>query len=306
MNLPKTLIGKNSILFLTNDTADELQVHCNNLLKVGDLTLSRYTFTNYIMFVYPNKSLIYKDYLPDEYIFKYRPALDIYKLKFKTNIYDLNEILQFEQDVYYKTDTHINIKGNYIVYKYFIEILNSRLNVNIIPKHIELNIKSCELKTLPYGIGDLTWEHNLGQQVLHDINDNFYYHDECTWFYFSYKIKNDNNIRFLNYELDDNTSNIENKLVDWNIISDHIIYITHLDTTLSFPFSSSTTERYNNDNKIPLKVIIFYDSLLLNVLPLYFDLFNEIYFVKNQYSNDIINKIKPDYVFEFRVERFLF
>ena len=282
----KTLIGKNNILFLNNDACEELNVHCNNLIKVSDLTLSRYTFNKFIMFIYPNKSLIYKDYLPDKYIFKYRNALDIYKKKLKDNIYDLYEIFKYETDIYYKTDTHINFKGNYIVYKYFIEIINSRLGLNIIPKIINLNIKNCELKSLQYGIGDLTWSSNLGDQILDDITDNFYFNDEYAWFYNIYIIKNDNNIRFLDYKWVDNSNQEEGNLVGWKIISNYIIYV-------------------KKNDKIPLKIIIFYDSFLLNILPLYFDIFNEIYLIKSVYSNNLINLINPNYVFEFRVERFL-
>ena len=285
---PKTLIGKNNILFLQNDSSNELEVHCNNLLLVHDITLSRYTFNNYILFVYPNKSLIYKDYLPDEYILKYRQALDIYKNKFKNNIYDLYEILKDEIDIYYKTDTHINLKGNYIVYKYFIEIINSRLNLNIKSEIIDLNVKTCILKYLPYGIGDLTWEINLKNQLIDDIEDNYYFSDKYIFYSNpNYIIKNNQNIYLLDYNLIDNTIYLENNIVSWDIVSKYIIY-------------------NKNNDKIPLKIIIFYDSFLLNILPLFFNLFNEIYFIKNIYSNEIINLIQPNYVFEFRVERFLF
>ena len=109
----KTLIGKNNVLFLQNDACDELNVHCNNVVKVTDATLSRYNFDNFMIFIFPNKSLIYKNYLPDEYVFKYRPALEIYKKKFQNNLYDLYEILKNYDDVYYNTDTHINCKGSY-------------------------------------------------------------------------------------------------------------------------------------------------------------------------------------------------
>ena len=286
MNI-KTLIGKDNVLFLQNDAADELNVHCNNVLKITDITLSRYTFNNYILFVYPNKSLIYKNFLPKNLIVKYRPALNIYINKLDNKVYDLYKILKSENDVYYKTDTHINIKGNYFVYKYFIKIINDRLNLNIQPKLLELKVKNCELKTLPYAIGDLTWPTNLGNQVLNDSNDNFYFNEDITWFYSQYKISNNNNIKFLNYCLVDETSNICDNIVDWNIISKYIIHVL-------------------NNNCISLKIIIFYDSFFVSTMPLYFNLFNEIYFVKNVYSNDIINLIKPDYVFEFRVERFLF
>lgn len=57
------------------------------------------------------------------------------------------------------------------------------------------------------------------------------------------------------------------------------------------------------DNK--LKVIIFYDSFLISLLSLYLELFEEVYMIKDFYNNDIINIIKPNFVFEFRIERFL-
>ena len=284
----KTLIGKNNVLFLINDGCDEFGVHCNNINKVRDPTLQRYSFNNFILFVFPNKSLIYKDLLPDEYIVQYRPALEIYKSVLKDKVHDLYQILKNENDVYYKTDTHINVKGNYIVYKYFVNTINSRLNANIIAKELVINVMSCVLNKLPYGIGDLTWKSNLGNQILRDTTDNFYFNDECAWFYNVYAIRNDNNIKFLNFEnLSDNTELLENKVVDWNIISKYIINV-------------------RNNDALPMKIIIFYDSFLLSVLPLYFDMFNDGYFVKSVYSNDLINAIKPDYVFEFRVERFLF
>ena len=284
----KTLIGKNNILFLNNDSCKELEVHCNNLDLVNDKNLSNYSFHNFFIFVFPNKSLIYKDYLPDKYKFKYRPALEIYKNKFKQNLFDLYEILKNEQDVYYKTDTHINLKGNYIVYKFFIDFLNKKLNMNIIARNIELKLKTCELSSVPYGIGDLTWKTNLGDQILNEKNDNFYY-NEYTDFYNTYKIQDEKNIRFLNYELIDETKILENQIAHWNIILKYIMY-----------------KNNNNNNTVPFKVLIFYDSFLLNILPLYLELFKEVYLIKSVYNNKIINLIKPDYIFEFRVERFLF
>jgi len=276
----KTLIGKNGILFLHNDSAKELDVHCNNLNLIQDATLSRYTFNNFFIFVYPNKSLIYKDYLPDGYICKYRPAFDIYKNKFNNNIFDLYEILKNETDVYYKTDTHINFKGNYIVYKYFIDILNSRLNLNLIPKEIDL--KMCEL-----GGADLTCVENLGQQQLSSKQDNYYFSHDCPGFYSEYIIKNDNDIRFLNYNLIDITYSLEDTLCVWNTLSNYIVY-------------------KKNDKKVPLKVVVFHDSFFISTIPLYLDLFDEIYLIKNSYNNDLINLINPNVVLEFRVERFLF
>lgn len=284
---PKTLIGKNNVLFLTNDSGKELQIHCENLNLINDMTLSRFTFNNYWLFVYPNKSLIYKDFLPDNFVVRYRPALRVYKNKFKDNIYDLYSFLKDETDVYYKTDTHINFKGNYSVYRFFINTINSRLNLNLVPKELSLSVKLCNLSELQLGIGDLTWPVNLGNQHLANTVDNYYYSNESPSFYCVHKINNEDGIRFLDYNLNDNTYLLENQVVNWDIVSKYIIY-------------------KKNDNIHNLKVLFFYDSFFLGALPLYLNLFSEVYFVKDVYSNDIINLIKPTFVFEFRVERFLF
>jgi hypothetical protein len=285
--MSKTLIGKDGYLFLINDSCNDLCVHCENLVTVQDLTLSRYSFEKFIMFVYPDKSVMCKDYLPNEYIVKYRPNLDIYKRVLDNKIVDFYDAIKNEHDVYYKTDTHINLKGNYILYKYAINVINSRLNLNIVPRELNLNVVNCELSLLGLGIGDLTWESNLGDKTLSSKLDNFHFHDEMTWFYPNYLINNNCNIKFLKYDLTDDTENLVNRTTDWNIVSSYIIKV-------------------QNNDKVNLKVLVFMDSFMLHCLPLYFDLFNEIYFVKNMYSNELINLINPDYVFEFRTERFLF
>ena len=284
----KTLIGKNGYLFLINDSCEELKVHCNNLNKVSDLKLSRYQFNNFFIVVFPNKSLQLKQYLPDNYIVKYRPALEIYKKKFQEKILDTYEILKNEDEVFYKTDTHMNLKGDYIVYCNFIKQINKLYKFNLVPKIITIEKKICILSELGLAIGDLTWPSNLGNQHLDDINDTYHFSNDIMPFYNSYKIQNNSNIRFLNYDLIDKTQELEinQEFLNWNIISKYIIY--------------------KNTNNNSCKILIFYDSFLTNTLPLYFDLFENIYFVKNVYDNNIINKIKPNYVFQFMVERHLF
>jgi hypothetical protein len=268
----KTLIGKSGYLFLINDDGKELEIHCDNLCRISDVTLSRYTFSNYYIFVYPDKSYLYKQYLPDQYVVKYRPAFDIYKAKFNENCIDLTDCLQ---DGYYKTDTHIHFKGSYSVYKKFIETIQ----VNY-AKEIHIDEKECELSSLHCGLGDLTWYENLGEQKI-DATDTYYFNAEYS-FYCQYTII-DGPIRFLTYALEDITIDLLDKVVNWEIISSSIIYI---------------------QNNGP-KVIIFYDSFLLQSLKLYFDLF-EVYFIKSVYDPNLITTINPDFVFEFRIERFLF
>jgi hypothetical protein len=282
----KTLIGKNNYLFLINDSGRELDVHCENLNLIKDIKLSRYSFDNFCIVIFPNKSYLYRDFLPSTYDAKYRPAFELYQSKFNNKIMDGYELLKYEKDVYYKTDTHINLKGNYIIYKHFIHKINNLFDLRLLPKQINIQSKTCFLEQ--FGIGDLTWPINLGDQKLEDISDIYFYSDDIIDFYNFYKIQKNKNILFLNYELIDETEILEQQFVDWNIMSNYIIYIKN-------------TEKEDCRKKI----IIFYDSFLLNILPLYFELFYEVYMIKASYNNGLINLIKPDYVFEFRVERFL-
>jgi hypothetical protein len=282
----KTLIGKNGYLFLTNDSGRELEVHCNNLNLVKYEDLKKYNFNNFCLVVFPNKSLIYKQHLPDNYDAKYRPAFDIYRNVLKNKIIDTHDVLKKEDDVYYKTDTHINTKGNYIVYKHFIHQLNKMYNLHIEPKEITVLNKKCVLPELNIGKGDLLWKLNLGEQIVEDHTDTFYYSNEVEYIYATKKIQTTDEIRILNYNLIDQNSNLHGSILDWNVISNYILY-----------------KKNNSKNK--QKILIFYDSFLLELLTLYLDLFEEVYMVKNNYDNNLINIIKPDFVFEFRVERFL-
>jgi hypothetical protein len=53
------------------------------------------------------------------------------------------------------------------------------------------------------------------------------------------------------------------------------------------------------------KVIVFYDSFLISTMYLYLKMFAEVYLIKDMYNVKLIEKLKVDFVFEFRVERFL-
>jgi hypothetical protein len=281
----KTLIGKEDYLFLINDSCNELGSQCSEVIPNIKIP-NHLDFNNYILIVFPNKSLILNQYLPERYNGKYRHAVNIYKRHLKEKLLDGYEYLKDENDVYYKTDTHINLKGGYIVYKKFIEKINELFNCNLEVEVINIEVKSCILKDLCRGVGDLTWEINLGNQVLDDITDNYYYSNDMLDFYIYYIIKNENSIKFLDYELNDNTLLLENQNTSWDILSKYIVY--------------------KKNEQCKHRVLIFYDSFLLSTLPLYLKLFSEVYLVKSVYRNDLIKLIKPKYVFEFRVERFMF
>lgn len=283
----KTLIGKENYLFLINDSARELEVHCNNLNLINNKSFEKYTFNNYYLIVFPNKSILYNIYLPDNYIAKYRPAIEEYSRVLKDKLIDTYDVLKKNEDTYYKTDSHINIKGSYIVYKYFIEQINKLCNLNIEIKEITLLKKTCILQEIGLGIGDLTWKSNLGYQTLENIIDTFYYSNDFEYIYYKHKIKINDTLRLLDKNFIDKNIELEDSVVSWEILSNYILY----------------QKNVCNNN---LKVIIFYDSFLSNILDLYLSMFQEIYMIKSIYDNSIISVLKPDYVFEFRIERFLF
>lgn len=282
----KTLIGKDNYLFLTNDSAKELEVHCDNLNLVTDKKLTKYEqLNNFLLIVFPNKSLVYKNYLPDNYNVKYRPALDNYKYVLTNKLVDMYDVLKNENDIYYKTDTHINMKGSYIVYKHFIENLNKIHNLNIKPKTINLLSKKCILNDLQLGLGDLLWKSNLGEQIVEEETDTFYYSNDVEYIYCSYVIQENSDIQLLDNNLIVRNNDYIGSDLSWNILSKFILH------------KQNVNKKY--------KVVIFYDSFLIPFLSVYLEMFEHVYLIKNVYDTIIIEKINPDFVFEFRVERFL-
>jgi hypothetical protein len=287
--MEKTLIGKNNYLFLKNDESRELDIHCSNLCLVNT---NLYRFQKYIhkyyITVFPDKSLIYKNYLPDLYDAKYRPGIAIYKSFFNEKLFDTYEILKDLDDSYYKTDTHINIKGAYLVYCNFVKNINNLYNLKIPINNLEIKcIQNINLNDLNLGIGDLTWDENKGSQIIESILDNYYYSKDIIEIYCR---KNNIGIQFFDYELNNKTSEFDDKIIDWNIISKYILYKKNENIT-------------SNDSC--KKVLIFYDSFLLSTLWLYLTMFSEVYMIKCAYNSLLIDKINPDFIFEFRVERFL-
>ena len=86
----------------------------------------------------------------------------------------------------------------------------------------------------------------------------------------------------------DETLLYSNKILDWHMLSKYILF------------------KNNNKNTENKTVVFFYDSFLCSSMQLYINLFTNVYFVKSIFNPKIIDLINPDYVFEFRCERFLF
>jgi hypothetical protein len=75
--------------------------------------------------------------------------------------------------------------------------------------------------------------------------------------------------------------------MDWIVISKYILY-------------------KKNDCYLNCRILIFYDSFLLSTMSLYLELTSDVYMVKSTFNKSLVEHLNPDYVFEFRVERFLF
>jgi len=287
----KTLIGIDNHLFLVNDLCKEIEVHQNNLCLVKTDLNSRYDSikNKFLITIFPNKSLVNKKYLPSIYDLKYRPNFDIYNDYFGDYLLDGYNIINNEI-YYYKTDSHINFLGCYTIYCNFIEKVNNLFNLQLHKKIININKKECILSDLNLGLGDLTWDINLGNKILINKNDTYYYCDDNMYIYMNKIIKTEDKLRILKFEnniLIDVTLDYNNLLLGWDILSNNILYN-----------KNETNNKY--------KILIFYDSFLLPTLSFYLELFNEVYLCKSTINNNLIEYINPDYIFEFRVERFLF
>jgi hypothetical protein len=291
MNVHKTLIGKNGYLFLQNDSANEIQRHLTNESVILDKSLAKFdkVIDKYFITIFPNKSFACRSKLPDGYDLKHRPDFDVYQKKFGDHLLDGYEVLGDDVENYYKTDTHLNLKGSILIHYEFLKRINMLFGLNIEYKQYYIESKTTNNLSERFCLGDLTSPFNLGDQTITDTSDVYFYSKNIFDLYSNIIIKKEHEINYLkleNNEIKDLTDKNIGRVFDWFVVGEYILY-------------------KKNYNKPKHKVLIFYDSFLLQSLRLYFDLF-EVYFVKSVYDSKWIDKIKPGYVFEFRVERFLF
>ena len=277
----KTIVGKDGYLFLNHDR--ELNIH-TDVCKI-EIDMSKYNDYKHkmIFVVFPDKSVLCKAFVPDVYTIKYRPTFDVYKDYFKEQLIDGYDFLT--HDDFYKTDTHINLKGSYTLFCHFIKKLNELFKLNHVYETASIEKKSVpSLNDLNLGIGDLTWPMNLGGQTLKSTDDTYYYSNTITSIYLKHVIQQGDLMLIKNNVIESTDSFIGNP-VGWDILSKHILY------------------KKNKDKHG--KCLICYDSFLLSTLDLYLHLFEEVYMSKSMFNASMIEIIQPDYIFEFRIERFL-
>jgi hypothetical protein len=287
----KTLIGKNGYLFLQNDSSNEIKRHETETSNISIDSLNRYDSVQkkYFITVFPNKSFVCRSELPDGYDLKYRSDLNVYKKKFGDYLLDGYTIIRDDIETFYKTDTHMNLRGTLQIYYEFLKKINSLFKLNLKTKKIKIESTAVE-NLAEYSHGDLTWQSNLGDQILDDRRDVYYFSKEITNLYPLEIVDKKHRVNFFkleNNDLIDCNSSVIGTQFDWNVISKYILH-----------------KKNKSDPKY--KVLIFYDSFLISTLFLYLDLFDEVYMQKNVFDKNLVTKINPDYIFEFRVERFLF
>lgn len=287
-NKIKTLFGKDEYLFLNNDYSSSLENHCKNItfFNINNINVyHKYIKSKKILFfMFPNKEIICKDYLPDKYKIKNRHKLNYYKLEFLDLFYDTTDL--FDVSDFEKTDTHINLKGMLKFYNEACKIISEKLNINIRTRYFDIKMKEV------IGNGDLIQGINIGTIIAKKIKENFYYIDDdisiINNIYSEKKIYDKtNNIKLLDKNFKNISDNYDKKLLYWDDIKYLIIY--------------SKNENINNN----IKVVIFYDSFLASTLNLYTELFNEVYMIKSIFNTKFIEYINPDFILEFRIERFL-
>lgn len=275
----KTLHGKDNYLFLINDSNQELKQHfsnftfdikvLNNVCEYIKRNTSKYK--NYIIFILPDKSVIYPEYLPKEYD-KYnknkiqRFSVNYIKKKVGSYVIDLYDfIIQCKQlgiQTYPKTDTHISpLMSLYLV------------------KHILYNIDNTiefpefDLKEITF-YGDLTSEINNGKRPY--VPEKILIPDHNIKYsvkYFRYENNKLNDIQIENYWFPD---------IDRRNI---VIYLTN-------PNAS------NNH-----KLLLFGTSFSEKMKDFYILFVHEVYFIYSRVNDDLIDLISPTYIINERVER---
>lgn len=277
-----TLIGKDKYLFLINDSNCEIECHQTNKILTDNTNLYYSFLSKFSMLVYPDKSYVCQQFLPDEYQpLIYRPGFFKFYSTFGNHIFD--SLPYVNTTDYYKTDSHMNLNGVYKVFILFISYVNNLFNIDLQVPNIEILHK--EVDNYP---GDLKMSINCGNMDLSNYHDILYYNDQYN-LYASDIVTIDNDYEYFSIsdnQLVNKKMELVGQLVDWIFIGKYIIY------------------RHNN-NACNKKILIFYDSFSNCILKLLLLLSSDVYIFKGFFNLNMINIINPDIILELRIERFL-
>ena len=190
---------------------------------------------------------------------------------------------------YYKTDTHVNFNGAYKVYLHILDQVNARFGLKLVPIDLELSQKRCVLNVENFAYGDLLEPENLGALQIseEDRQDVYWTSPDLDFWYYKKTVELNAGFTFYDYKMKDVTSELGGQVLGWNLLRNHVMKFE------------------NRHNKSEFVTLIFYDSFLCTSLQLWGLTLSTTYFIKNKFDPYFVEMIKPDYVLEFRIERFL-
>jgi len=154
--MANTIVGENNTLYLKS----EIYQHYEYDDKINEQNIVQYYMQNkknkhdHIMFIVPDKSIVCKNNIPEniDTTNEYRIIDNINDL----DIIDLRKCVSFNDEDYYRSDTHINDKCSLKITKKIIQLLGFDINVDYIDKYIEISTHKF--------MGDLTTPLNLKEQ----------------------------------------------------------------------------------------------------------------------------------------------
>tara|TARA_Y100000389_G_scaffold190557_1_gene215529 strand:- start:1433 stop:2326 length:894 start_codon:yes stop_codon:yes gene_type:complete len=292
----KTLVGKDGYLFLARTSGSGMEYHTGEkkITLHGTALAARYgpVIHKTFMVVVPDKEVVCREFLPDGLECAHRPHCDLYKRYFGRSIIDGFGLLDATD--YYKTDTHINNKGALKLYRAVVEFLNERFGLGIQNDGYDTSpagVSALADHPVWHDLGDLTWPLNAGVLNLGDVSDT--YHEIvsppqalCPMGHIVESAVN-KAYRVLTLALEDVTEKWVGKHITWECTGKHILLCE------------------GSKRPVQKRVLVFYDSMLLQQLGLYRELFSTAYFARSVFNQELVCKIDPDLVIEARAERFL-
>ncbi|MFL9928018.1 hypothetical protein P0D88_01815 [Paraburkholderia sp. RL18-103-BIB-C] len=271
--------------YLINDTNDFLAwqfginrwsaAECSSVSKMMAERLAHLSDIPYFMLVTPEKSVAYREWLPEGLSrlpdFPDRPVTYL-AAKFPEIIYPIDYLGRMKRHgfLYYRSDTHVNWLGSFLLYRYLIDAINAR--------GIDVG-EGISLKSMLPALA--SWEGDVMSQSPETSPD-----DPSLWqpMYL--------NEALVQYNLPDENRKAR-RLADPDVFR------------VGRP-ERETIITVNDDSKLP-RALIFRDSTATLMVDLLAEHFSRAVFIWHRHDviGDLIESERPDVVLHFKAERFL-
>jgi len=178
-SLKITLEGRNNYLFLVNDSNNEIKQHFDDIYKHQfDSKLFRKAFSlkkkkfremnaEYYFFIFPDKSLACKDYLP----FNFKNIYRNYD-KIKDLVPDFLENLSEKH--YFRLDSHLNYSGGKKLCQKILEHINNDFNKKIFEKLILENAEPLKIGREHDLLMEKNWSYSTNKRNNYQIIGDYF------------------------------------------------------------------------------------------------------------------------------------